>query len=220
MLYSVVPSFPAPSWSELERVLCALSGHVAGFQVDLVDGQFATPPSWPFVTANGVSALPEVLPFATMYELEADCMLREPLQYLDALVAAGFARIVVHFGSTDSWEAIFAHRETHGYRLGLAFTNDHIDEAISLIPHFSYVQVMGIATVGAQGQPFDERTLTSVAMLREAYPELTIAIDGSVNVSTIPRLLAAGANRFAPGSAITRATDPLTAYKQLVALLP
>jgi ribulose-phosphate 3-epimerase len=89
-----------------------------------------------------------------------------------------------------------------------------------LIPQFDYLQVMGIASIGAQGQPFDERTLTTVHTLRERYPSLEIAIDGAVNETTIPRLVEAGANRFAPGSAIAKAPDPVTAYKQLLGLIP
>ena len=74
---------------------------------------------------------------------------------------------------------------------------------------------MGIATIGVQGQPFDERTLATVSELRRLYPNYTIAVDGSVNQDTIQSLQQAGANRFAPGSAITAAPDPVVAYQEL-----
>ena len=105
--------------------------------------------------------------------------------------------------------------------MGLGILNTTPSEFLhEWIPHFDYVQVMGIETIGAQGLPFDERTLGTVAQLRETYPELEIAVDGAVNASTIPRLIAAGANRFLPGSAIVRSPHPEEAYKQLLKLLP
>ena len=220
MEYSLVPSLPAASWEELESLLQALTGVSVGFQVDLVDGSFAPSRSWPFTEAAAVSDIARLKPYATTYELEIDCMIEQPEQYLDQLVGIGASRVIVHYGSTAVWETILSHQRTHGYLLGLAITNDiplaAVTEPLSQV---GFVQVMGIATVGAQGQPFDERTLETVTTLRAAYPALEIAVDGSVNADTIPRLLAVGANRFAPGSAISRAVDPVAAYKQLQALL-
>ena len=74
---------------------------------------------------------------------------------------------------------------------------------------------MGIKTVGKQGQPFDSRTEKNIERIKNKYPDLTIAVDGAVNESTIPVLVAAGAIRLAPGSAITRAPDSAEAYKHL-----
>ena len=78
---------------------------------------------------------------------------------------------------------------------------------------------MGIARIGTQGQPFDERTLATVASLRTKYPAIEITVDGAVNADTIIPLREAGTNRFAPGSAVARAEDPVASYKQLASLL-
>lgn len=217
--YILAPSFPAPSWEALERVLLALRGVTREFQVDFVDGQFATPTSWPFNSAHGLDDLARLLPYSKDFILEADLMCQAPEQYFDRLLAAGFSRIIVHYGSTEAWEEIIAHHQARSYRLGLACTNDTYKAAEVLLPHFDFVQVMGIARVGEQGQPFDERTLETVAELRLLDDERTIAIDGAVNEDTITKLKEAGANRFAPGSAITQSPDPVAAYKQLQSLL-
>lgn len=213
----LVPSLPASSWIELETLLDSLRGVSAGFQVDIVDGQFAGAYSWPFTEeAPFPSEILKLAKYSEDYELEIDCMVEEPVLYLDDAVAVGAKRIIVHFGSADNWQPIFDHHQEHGYQLGLAFTNDiPLEKVESLLPYFDFVQVMGIAKVGKQGQPFDERTLDTVATLRAAYPELEIAVDGSVNKFTIPSLLKAGVNRFAPGSAIAKAEDPVVVYKQL-----
>jgi ribulose-phosphate 3-epimerase len=113
-----------------------------------------------------------------------------------------------------------AHAATHGYKLGIAATADiPLTDITALIPEVSFVQLMGIAAVGQQGQPFDVRTLARARELRDRYPDLEIAVDGAVNSETIPQLYAAGVNRFAPGSAITKASDPVLAYRTLQALV-
>ncbi len=217
---SIVPSFPAPSYMELERVLKALSGVATGFQVDIVDGQFVPFTSWPFTESDPQTALMRLQEWTAMYELEVDCMVTSPEQYLDTLVALGAKRVVVHMGSTTKYEEIIAHARTYGYQLGFAATSAvPISELLAWVPEIDYVQLMGIKAVGQQGQPFDRETLDRATTLRMRFPDLEIAVDGSVNSTTIPQLYAAGVTRFAPGSAITRAEDPVVAYQTLRKLL-
>lgn len=217
---NLLPSYPAPSWPELKRVLDALVGVSSDFQIDMVDGEFVPHTSWPFTETGIAEALEQLSLYRDQYVLEFDCMVLQPEQYLDRLVAAGAKRVIVHYGSTSAYEDIKAHSSEHGYALGLAVTLDvPLAEIITHLQYVSYVQVMGIAKVGQQGQPFDERTLTRIQELKEFHPDLPVAVDGGVNATTIPALVKAGADQLAPGSAITKEADPLAAYKQLQALL-
>lgn len=220
MQISLVPSYPAPNKEALTSVLTTLEGVSAGFQVDIVDGQFVPAVSWPFSAQAGVADLEELSQFAEKYELEIDCMVLHPEQYLDLFISVGFKRVVIHYGSTDNLDQIIARLRENNIKVGIAATNDiSLDELLPVIEKVDYVQIMGIKEVGKQGQPFDDRTYETVKKLREHRPEIEIAVDGGVNQETIPKLFAAGANRFAPGSAITKAADPIAAYKQLVALV-
>jgi len=217
---SVVPSYPAPSFTELSGLLLKLQGVSAGFQVDIVDGVFVPHMSWPFTETDPEAALLQLQTFSESYELEIDCMCMQPETYLETFVQAGARRVVIHIGTTENYAECIAHARMHNYKIGFAFTNDV--PFVMLEPYLTeidFVQVMGIAQVGAQGQPFDERTLETVARIRAAYPQLEIAIDGAVNTDTITRLFAVGANRFAPGSALTHTDDPVTAYKHLCNLI-
>lgn len=217
---SLVPSLPAASFETLANLLRQLRGVVKAFQVDIVDGIFVPHTFWPFTEADPQRALASLAPFTTDFSLELDCMVREPLQYLDTIAALPAKRVIVHVGSTHDYGAIVAHAQTHHYRLGIAATADvPLAELTALIPQFDYVQLMGIAKVGSQGQPFDTRILPYARALRTTFPELEIAVDGAVNADTIPQLYAAGVNRFAPGSAIAKADDPVAAYRELAQLV-
>ena len=218
---SVLPSLPAKTLEEHRALADALTGVAEEFQIDLVDGRFVSATSWPFSEAEE-EWLPLLLEFAVtaeQFQVEFDCMILEPERYLDTFADIGARRVIVHLGSTDRVMDCIAHGRAHGYELGLALTNDvPLGELMPYLSHINFVQLMGIAEVGAQGQPFDVRTVPRAEALRAEYPELTIAVDGSVNEDTTPILNAAGVNRFAPGSAIAKAEDPAEVYRELLAL--
>ena len=218
-MITVIPSLPAQSYEELAALSEALKGSASELQVDIVDGKFVPSVSWPFTEAEPMEELKKLKTISNNQSLAIDCMIAEPEQYLDLFVSVGAKRVIVHMGSTKKFEHILNHAKTHGYKVGLACTNDtYSDEMEKYIGNFDYVQVMGIRHVGQQGQPFDERTPETVRALRAAHPDMEIAVDGGVNKETIPKLKQAGANRFAPGSAVAKQADPKAAYEALVLL--
>ena len=221
-MYTITPSLPAQTFEEISSLAKKLDGIAPMLQVDIVDGVFVPLRSWPFTNhaydvheeLAKLSSLPQTLP------LEIDCMVMHPEQYLDTLCALSAKSVIIHMRSTTAYHHIIMHARLHGYKIGFAITND--DDVRLLAPYIceiDFVQVMGIAHVGTQGQPFDRRTLTTLTQLRLAYPKLTLVVDGAVNADTILTLRDAGATRFAPGSYIAKATDPVIAYKHLCVLL-
>lgn len=216
----IVPSLPAQSFEEIAALAESVVGDVTELQVDIVDGKFVDAYSWPFTEADPIAELDRLIPLVKDFAIEMDCMVIEPEQYLELFVQLGVSRVIMHMRSTEKYDEIIAHAREHGYKIGIAFTNDvPFTEYEALISQIDYVQVMGIAVVGAQGQPFDERTLETVAMLHAKYPDLEIAVDGSVNKDTIVRLKDVGVTRFAPGSAIAKQPDPRAAYHQLCTMI-
>ena len=100
--------------------------------------------------------------------------------------------------------------------IGVAInTTTSIEELKPYISLVDFVQCMGIAHDGKQGEPFDERVLAHISGLRAIYPELIISVDGSVNEKTAPLLVQAGANRLVVGSALMASLDVRETIKQL-----
>lgn len=218
-MITVVPSFPASSYAELKKLSEVLDGVATELQVDIVDGKFVPPISWPFTESIPKEELKKLSELPHGSHLELDCMVKNPEQYLDIFVSLDVKRVIVHMRSTDAYNDIIAHARKHNYMIGFAFTNDvPLTEVTPYIDVLDFVQIMGIKNVGKQKEPFDERTLETVHILREQYPHLEIAVDGSVNAETIPLLKEAGVTRFAPGSAVVKQTDPALAYTELLAL--
>lgn len=219
MSVTIVPSYPAPDQAKLESFIGKIGKVSGAIQIDLVDGKYVPPVSWPFTEEDPVAALTALSNYSNELEVSVDCMIQNPEQYINLFLKSGVSRIVIHYGSTEFWKEISAVVHKEGKKIGLAITNDVLLEDIEqMLPEADYIQVMGIATVGKQGQPFDERTVDTIKSLHKKYPSLVIAVDGSVNEATIPALVAAGATRLAPGSVLTKEPDPVSVYKQLVTL--
>lgn len=216
----VVPAIIPTSWSHLESVTASLSA-IPELQLDLVADPFVTEPSWPYNTDTDRST--EVARAHTLcqnHRVEVDLMVADPLAAAQQWLSCGAKKLVVHIETMTHFDEFLALKQTFDYQLGLSLNND---TALSeLLPHLAavdYVQCMGIAEIGAQGQPFDERVLDRVRAITAEYPELLISVDGSVNQDTIPRLHAAGVGRFVVGSAIVLQNDPAAAHAELTALV-
>ncbi|MDC1205217.1 hypothetical protein N8083_00010 [Candidatus Pacebacteria bacterium] len=219
-MFTITPSLPALSFDEILKLARSLNGVARELQIDIVDGKFVPAVSWPFTETDPVHELQKISEITEIFDIEMDCMVKNPEQFLDLFVKLGVKRVIVHMGSTEIYEEIIGHARLHGYKIGFAFTNDiPLSEVEVFIPKIDFVQIMGIAHVGKQGQPFDQRTLSTAQTLRAKYPELEIAVDGSVNTSTIVALKEAGVNRFAPGSAVAKQVDQKAAYLHLVSLV-
>lgn len=205
----IIPAIIPDSADAVARFIQSLPG-VPEIHVDVVDGVFVPFTSWPY-TPGGTPE--EVLVVCEAVTLEVDLMVAEPLRAARAWIAAGADMLVFHI-ETITPEALRLFAEETAVTIGIAANNDTPNEA--LLPYLAtadYVQVMGIAAIGAQGQPFDERALARVDWLRTQDATLVISIDGSVNADTLPMLVTHQLDRYIVGSAISRATEPKTVYR-------
>ncbi len=214
----IVPALIPKSKDHLLSTLEKVKGVASAVQIDLVDGVYVpnAPQSWPWSTRTFLDEMYTVLAdLSEDFELEIDMMVERPERFVEELVSAHVARIIIHVGSTDALEDILAFR-SH-VKIGLAFTNDTpLDALHRYREHIDFVQCMGIAEIGVQGNPFDARVLARITEIRAKYPELEIAVDGGVTLETEPRLIEAGATRLVVGSAIFNTSSPRDAERAFV----
>ena len=216
----VTPAVLPSSRDALEAALARLDGHVSAVQIDVVDGRFAAPASWPYAEPADprVFAAGGELPYLGHFTFEIDLMTESPETSAGAWVEAGAARIVVHIESArnlDRLLAEFARRYGHekGFApdliaLGLALNIDTDTAAIEpYLASVDFVQFMGIARIGVQGQPFDDRVLRKIELFKRAHPDMPIQVDGGVTEESAPRLLALGVDRLVVGHSIIGASD-------------
>jgi ribulose-phosphate 3-epimerase len=212
---SVVPAVIPESEAHLTDTLSAVLPWSPEIQVDIVDGLFVPHTSWPY-KGGAVHALSA---FSNTIIIEVDLMVQEPETVVESYLQAGVKRVVVHLESVKNLAVIVALKQKYPFLLGFSIGNDTPLETLqNVVGYADYVQLMGIASIGAQGQSFDTRVLDRIRAVRHAHGTLPISIDGSVNTATIEALVEVGADRLVSGSAILSADEPDRAYQTLAHL--
>lgn len=222
----IIPAVLPETFEDLEGTLSRLSGVAPLVQIDVVDGIFAPNRSWPYSNMPSfepIAAGEKGLPLWEEFEFEVDIMAARVEKSVTHWLSAGASRIIIHVESQDTTQAVVALQGERGGALGLQVGLAlSIETPLSALEAyagmFDYVQLMGIARIGFQGETLDERVYERIASLRALHPDGTIQIDGGVKLENAPRLKDVGANRLVAGSAILGASNPRVAYRALTSL--
>lgn len=218
----IVPAVLVPSKAELEQTLAKLVGLVDTVQIDIVDGKFIGPPTWPYASGGEefaqMVANDDMLPYGEHFRYEMDLMVSDPEQVSGIWVTAGATRILAHVESTNYLPRLITDLQVkYGHEKGFALDllsfglalNIDTDNAVleAFIDNIDYVQFMGIATIGKQGQPFDPRVIQKIQAFKKRHPDMPVQVDGGVSLATAPALLSAGVDRLCVGSALVKKPD-------------
>ena len=231
----IIPAILPKSFDELESKLSTVVISSPVVQIDICDGAFVQSRTWPYLKGANADEIFETIvsqeqaiPQWENLDFEFDLMIQNPYEKIPDFISAGASRIVVHTGSCDEDEMSAIIRDygkqsndvgMFDVELGIALLpTDTIDSIKDIAAHIHFVQIMGIDHVGFQGERFDSKAVELVSLLHKSYPDLTISVDGGVNLETAPKLISAGASRLIVGSALWSASDfsgTLEAFKAL-----
>lgn len=218
----IVPAVLPASLEDLETkiALFARIPQVRRIQIDVVDGKFASPASWPYSAPQELKAMvakSEMLPRLNRFEYEIDLMCLDAERAATAWLALGATRLVFHAESVTDLPRLLARaRSSFGLLIsvGLAL---NVASNIALVEKnldsIDFVQFMGIARIGRQGQPPDRGIFERVRSFHNRHPEVPIQIDGGVSVESARALRVLGASDLVVGSGLVRARDPLAAFE-------
>lgn len=214
----VFPIVPAVIPASAEALAAAVTqlDKVPELHIDIVDGVFVPSISWPYSPVGDPATVRTLL---SRFSLEIDLMVSNPLPAAKAWLEAKADLLVFH-AETISLEDFTQFAAEHAVSVGICALMDTKEEVLA--PYLAvadYVQVMGIAEIGSQGQPFDVRVFERIEWIRTIAPHLPISIDGSVNAKTLPEIIPYGLHRYIVGSAIIGQADPQKAYDALVKMI-
>jgi ribulose-phosphate 3-epimerase len=227
-MVEIIPAVLEKTFADVTLRLEQVAGLVETVQIDICDGVFVPSVTWPYMAPlleggpshydisfkEIVDGAGEVnMPSWEDFKFDLDLMVADAKKLLPDLLTLGPSRVFFH---AEAFKDLYS--EIHELAktvpplvdVGMAInagTNPEIlfkliDEKI-----VTSVQCMGIAKIGYQGQPFDERVIENLKTLRAKYPNLSLGVDGSVTLETAPRLVEAGATWLASGSGIFAAPD-------------
>jgi ribulose-phosphate 3-epimerase len=180
--------------------------------VDVMDGHFV-----PNLTIGPpvVKALKRI---ATR-PLDVHLMVADPDRTAGWYVDAGADVVTIHIEAAThihrTLDAIRASGASPGVTLNPGTPASRLSEAL---PYVDLVLVMSV-NPGFGGQSFIERSVGKVAeiarMCRELGVSPRIEVDGGIDVTTAPLVVAAGADTLVAGNAIFCQDDPATALAEL-----
>jgi ribulose-phosphate 3-epimerase len=208
----LIPACMPKDFGEIRETTSLVLGGVKTIQLDLMDGKYVPEKTWPFFhkkdyILEDMKKEGEGFPFWDKINYELDLMVERPELDIDTWLSLGASRVIFHYASVHDWDVIknIDSVVRNFTEIGLAITiHDNLEEIFPLIEKkvIDFVQVMGIARIGFQGEHFDERSLDIIRILKEKYPDMIISIDGGVSENTIPLLRDADVDRFVSGSSV------------------
>lgn len=211
----IVPSILSADFARLgEQAREAQSAGVDTIQIDVMDGQFV-----PNITF-GPGVVAAIRPLVSL-TLEVHLMIVEPDRFLGVFVEAGADRLIVHQETCDDLRGTLESVRDLGVKAGVTISPD--TQATAAREVFDLVDLIQVMTVypGFGGQDFLFDQLTKVQeirqMLEEEGLEVAVGVDGGVNTSTAPQIVAAGAEALVAGSSVYN--DRATVAENIAALL-
>jgi ribulose-phosphate 3-epimerase len=180
--------------------------------LDIMDGHFVPNLTFgPFVC--------EAIRRCTELPLDAHLMISRPDRYLEAFAAAGIDALTIHVEADAEVAPTLAEIARLGVKKGLSLNpKTPLDAVIDHLAEIDLLLVMSVQP-GFSGQKFDRSAVRKIAELddlrrRNRY-RYAISVDGGIDDSTAPEVLAAGADILVSGSYFCGAADRAAAARSL-----
>lgn len=219
----IIPAILPKNFREIEEKIELLIGLSKKVQIDICDGKFVPSITWPYWKAdqrpdeNFEAILKEErgMPEWEDFDYEFDLMIDNPSEDdVRKWLSAGAERIILHLHSSKDLDPVIG--VLGGLvQIGIAInTTTDINDLKKYADRIQYVQVMGIRKAGFQRQKFEMSTIDKVKEVKQAFPNLSVQVDGGVSLETAALLKEAGVDRVVAGSAIFDSVDIVDTLEQ------
>ena len=197
----IAPSILSADFTRLgEQIAEAEAGGADWIHVDVMDGHFV-----PNITIGPL--IVEAARRSTRLPLDVHLMIENPDRYLDEFVTAGAAWLTVHQETCPHLQRTVQKIRELGARPGVAVNpSTPVESLVDVLPFVDLILVMTV-NPGFGGQRFIEECLAKVARLARqlesrGLSHVQIEVDGGIDPTTAPRVVAAGASVLVAGSAV------------------
>lgn len=207
----IYPSLISADLLNLQKVVTELAPLCAGLHLDVMDFHFV--PNLTF-GPDFINALRRV----TETQFWIDLLVDEPLRYFDRLELQQGDIVSVHYESTYP-QTIFQEMRLRGWRASLALDpKTPIEVVMPFLNELDHVLLMSVPP-GFSGQTFLYDVVEKLKKLhgirREYEANFEIGMDGGLNATTLPAVLAYGVDTIAVAHAIFGSKDPIKALETL-----
>lgn len=232
-MINIIPAILPRDYEDMKNKIALVRGLVQVVQIDLCDGIYVPSKTWPFGTGgfedfNFIKILNEEegMPFWEDVDFELDLMVSDAVTNFDIYTKLSPKRMIFHLeavGDLEEFKNFIEGMDVYirdAIQIGVAIkTTTPLEQIFPLVNYVDFIQCMGIEHIGFQGEPFDERVLDRIKILKEKYPDLIISVDGAVGFETAKQLIDAGASRLTAGSVILKSENIRETIMELESLV-
>ena len=212
-MVKIAPSILSADFARLGEGLQAIAeGGADIIHFDVMDGHFV-----PNITVG----LPVVKAVRAVSKLPIDThlMITQPARYVEEFVAAGANMVSVHVEADPHLHRTLAAIRNKGAQAGVVLNpGTPLSTLEEILPYADYVLLMSV-NPGFGGQKFIPTLVDKVRRLRRMIDErglqVSIEIDGGIDLTNAAEVVAAGAEILVAGSAIFAQPDPAQAVRDL-----
>ena len=154
----------------------------------------------------------------TNCHLETHLMIQDPHQSIDQYINAGSDTLIIHIEASRNPKEELSYIRKNSVHAGIAINPDTEENRLRpLIKHLDYILIMSVFP-GSGGQDFISATLDKMKNIVEmkGSKNITIAVDGGVNLKTISKIYETGIDVTIVGSGLFEAKNLSQRYKDLL----
>jgi ribulose-phosphate 3-epimerase len=210
MSVKIAPSILSADFARLgEQVREAEAAGADWIHVDVMDGHFV-----PNLTMG--PAIAGAIGGVTDLPIDAHLMVEAPDRFLEAFAEAGVTSLTVHVEACPHLHRTVQRIRELGMRPGVALNPaTAVESIVEILPVVDLVLVMSV-NPGFGGQLFIQQSVGKIGRVRSLLSKaglegVEIQVDGGIDATTAPLVVAAGATVLVAGSAIFRRGEEVTA---------
>lgn len=186
-MIEVIPGINEKTFEETRKKIELVRDIVPWIHIDILDNTLfkdVTMREWnAFKIFNGV------------VKFEAHLMVADPQKYIEPLIQNGFDRLIAHAEADTTRDFIQKTKDQH-IEVGIALDGPSELELVEPFLGDVDVVLLMMHAAGPSGQPFQYDQLTKVRKVHEEYQQLPIEVDGGIDKTNAPLVVAAGATRL------------------------